>query len=43
MMDASGNNLRRLTNDAKLIWITSPNWSPNGKQIFLFPGLSVRE
>ena len=34
-MDASGNNLRRLTNDAKLIWITSPNWSPNGKQIVL--------
>lgn len=34
-MGASGNNLRRLANDAKLIWITSPNWSPNGNQFFV--------
>jgi len=33
VMGTRGNNLRRLTNDAELIWITSPNWSPDGKQI----------
>ena len=32
-MDTSGNNLRPLTNDAKLISITSPNWSPDGNEI----------
>ena len=33
VMDTSGNNSRRLTNGANLIWITSPNWPPDGKHI----------
>ena len=33
VIDASGNNLRQITKGVELVSITSPNWSPDGRQV----------